>query len=125
MGFLRRLLGRGDTAEPDRRRAPGVPVILGGKETLEVVGESHYQAALWALVGGDRGERVRSHAVGVLSREPGNPEDENAIQVLIEGHLVGYLSREDAVLYLPGLKSLVEQRGCPIGLQGVIVGGGW
>jgi predicted Zn-ribbon and HTH transcriptional regulator len=125
MGLLRRLLGRDSSVGSVRRPTSVAPLILRGNETLEVVGESHYQRALWLLVGGDQGERVRVQTVGVLSHEPENPEDENAIQVLIKGHLVGYLSREDAALYLAGLKSLVEQRRCPIGLQGVIVGGGW
>jgi len=98
--------------------------MLGGRETLEVVGESHYQDALWRCVGGDGGERVRCQVQAVLVHEPENPHDGNAIAVLIEGQVVGYLSREDAAVYLPGLRVLTERHECSIGLEGHIVGGG-
>jgi hypothetical protein len=98
--------------------------ILGGRETLEVVGESHYQDVLWRLVGGDDGERVRCEIQAILVHEPTNACDGNAIQVRIEGQVVGYLSRDDADVDLPGLRSLTEHRGCSIGLKGHIVGGG-
>jgi hypothetical protein len=105
-----------------RRRKP---TIYGGYETLEVVGESFYQDALWMLTGQPRGSRVREHIVAVLEPEPTNPMDENAIQVLIEDHPVGHLSREDAHAYLPGLQRLIEtcDTRC-VGLEGVIAGGG-
>jgi hypothetical protein len=96
-----------------------------GDETLEVVGESFYQDALWQLVGGFRIERVEAACQAVLTPEHANPHDANAIQVLIEGYLVGYLSRQDATVYLPGLKQLMMS--CETGhvaLDGVIVGGG-
>jgi hypothetical protein len=125
MGLLRRVLRRASSVEPARVPTARVPLILGGHETLEVVGESFYQDALWLLVGGDQGERVRCGVQAVLSPEPSNPHDANAIRVLIDGHLVGHLGREDAAIYLPGLRFLVERRGCLIGLRGTIVGGGW
>lgn len=40
--------------------------------------------------------------------EPENPVDPNAIQVLVAGNLVGYLSRNDAVAYHPGLVRLMN-----------------
>jgi hypothetical protein len=60
----------------------------------------------------------------VLVPEPDNPHDSNAVKVLIEGRLVGYLSREDAVIYLPALRRLMASHMSPIALTGQIVGGG-
>jgi hypothetical protein len=61
----------------------------------------------------------------LLVPEPTNAHDRNAVRVLIQGLLVGYLSREDAAAYLPGLQRLIA--GCDTGyvaLEGVICGGG-
>lgn len=118
MGFLDRFLSR----------APGPdvvpPTVLQGQETLEVVGESYYQHDLWRLAGGFSLERMRCAVVAVLAPEPDNPYDTNAVKVLIDSHLVGHLSRDDAVAYLPGLRRLMAFHGTPIGLAGQIVGGG-
>lgn len=122
MGLLQRFL-----SGSSRQRAslsPAGLAILGGRETLEVVGESFRQEALWRLAGGHTVERVRCPAVAVLEPEPTNPHDRNAVRVLIEGHHVGYLSREDAALYLPGVQQLRAAHGKAIGLYGQIVGGG-
>jgi hypothetical protein len=112
---------------PPRRGRPRNrrPAIYRGYETLEVVGESFCQDALWALVGMTRGSRVREQIVAVLEPEPTNPWDCNAIQVLIDDVPVGHLSREDARAYLPGLLRLIEscETRC-VGLEGVITGGG-
>jgi predicted Zn-ribbon and HTH transcriptional regulator len=63
--------------------------------------------------------------VGLLVPEPANHHDRNAVRVVIQGQLVGYLSREDATAYLPGLHRLIAR--CDTGrvaLEGVICGGG-
>ena len=57
--------------------------------------------------------------------EPDNPYDPNAISVRIEGNLVGYLARDAAIQYLPGLHSLMARCAGHIALEGVIVGGGY
>lgn len=125
MGLFDRGLGRAHAVGADRRPlAPLQALILGGRDTLEVVGESNYQDVLRRCVGGDDGERVRHSVEVVLMPEPQNPYDGNAIAALIKGDLVGYLSREDAAVYLPGLRALMERHACPIGLEGQIVGGG-
>jgi hypothetical protein len=98
--------------------------VLPGHETLEVVGESHYQEDLWELAGGRSVDRIRCGVTAVLVPEPENVHDSNAVKVLIEGRLVGYLSREDAVAYLPGLERLRATHDSPIALMGQIVGGG-
>lgn len=100
-------------------------LLLSGDETLEVVGESYYQDALWRIVGGIREDRVRHDVVAMLLPEPDNEYDRNAIAVRISGLHVGYLSRHDAAAYLPGLRAIMEANpGLPIALEGVIVGGG-
>jgi hypothetical protein len=124
VGLLRRIFG----GSPPARLRPGAVIqatIFQGSETLEVVGESNYQDSLWTIVGGFRRDRVRHDCDAVLVPEPDNQYDRNAISVLVEGRLVGYLSREDAEVYLCGLKRLMET--CDTGhvaLEGQIVGGG-
>lgn len=118
------LIARLFRRQPPRRPVPAA-TLFAGSDTLEVVGESFYQDALWRLVGGFQPERVSHPCQATLLPEPTNRYDENAIEVLIAGHLVGHLSREDAVMYLPGLKRLMA--GCDTGhvaLGGVISGGG-
>jgi hypothetical protein len=104
--------------------------VFPGGETLEVVGESYRQEALWAIVGGLRREYV-SHAIEALLlpvpyvSEAGDRDDPNAVEVHIQGHHVGYLSRHNASMYRPGIVALAES--CPsgrVGLVGEICGGG-
>jgi HIRAN domain len=99
--------------------------LHGGNEDLEVVGEASYQDALWSLCGGTLGDRIRHDIVAVLIPEPDNPHDANAISVRIEGNLVGYLPRQIAAEYLPGLNGLMSRCGGYVALRGVIVGGGY
>ena len=119
-----------EAAAPDERPAWMVDgaraALLDGRETLEVVGESHYQDNLWRLVCDhtDPAERVRVEIIAVLVTEPDNPYDANAVSVWIDGLKVGHLSRNDARLYQPGLLALQEKHGTPIALSGVIAGGG-
>jgi hypothetical protein len=121
-GFLGRLIGRSRTEQ-----ASGVveATLFTGDETLEVTGESHYQEALWTIVGGRSSNPIRRSVRALLVPEPTNPYDENAIRVVIDGHTVGYLSREDASVYGPGLLGLMRHAsGGNVVLEGQIVGGG-
>src|SRR5512132_4028991 len=137
MSFLRRLLGGGEQP-PDRRPASspeqrpawmrdGMEVQLyEGRVDLDVVGEASYQDNLWRVVGG-RGspdDRVRVDVYAVLVAETDNPYDANAVSVWVQGLKVGYLSRDDARRYRPGLLALEQKHGKPIALAGAIVGGG-
>ena len=100
--------------------------VCDGAVDLAVVGESRYQDNLRRLVG-DRAEhshRVRVDAIAILEAEPENPYDANAIAVTIDAMKVGYLSREDAVRYGPGLHALERAQGKRIGLRAAIAGGG-
>ncbi len=127
MSLLGRLFKSNAPRAPVSSRAHAertAPTLLGGNQTLEVIGESHRQEVLWRIVGGRRIEPVRHDACAVLQPEPTNVHDSNAVMVLIENELVGYLSRHDAALYGPGLTRLMARTTTPVGLLGVIVGGG-
>jgi hypothetical protein len=122
-GFLARLVGAGQRQVGVT--AASTAVLLAGEETLEVVGESHRQEELWRIVGGLRADYVRFDVHAVLVPDPDNEFDPNAIEVRIDGILVGYLSREDAAHYHPGLLRIMQAHGGQlIALHGVICGGG-
>jgi hypothetical protein len=78
---------RGDTLDT---------ALLEGDEDLEVVGESHRQANLRRVVGGQHRPEVhvRMDVYAMLLAEDGNPYDPNAVSVWISGLMVGYLPRE-------------------------------
>src|SRR6266508_2640050 len=137
MGFLRRLLRSGEqpadrrgVTSPDQRPTwmhDGMEVQLcEGRVDLEVVGEASYQDNLWRVVGGRSSpeDRVRVDVYAVLVAETDNPYDANAVSVWVQGLKVGYLSRDDARRYRPGLLALENRHGTPIALAGAIVGGG-
>src|SRR6266516_2797636 len=137
MGVLRRLFGGGEQP-PDRPLASswdrrpswmydGMEVQLcEDRVGLEVVGEASYQDNLWQAVGGRSAaaDRVRVEVYAVLVAEADNPYDPNAVSVWVQGLKVGYLSRDDARRYRPGLLALENKYGKPIALAGAIVGGG-
>jgi HIRAN domain len=99
--------------------------LYAGHETLEVVGESHYQEALWHIVGGRRPDPIRHETYAILVPDPSNRYDPNAIEVRIDGIVVGYLSREDAAAYRAGLLRLMQtSSNSLVALHAVVVGGG-
>lgn len=106
-----------------RRRKKPVVVDLRGGQTVEVVGESHYQDALRRLCGGKTEAGHHKPAVAVLSPEFDNPHDSNAISVSIDGRLVGYMSRTDAKNY----RLLIEEmhRQGQVARSGAWIVGGW
>jgi hypothetical protein len=124
-GFLSRLLGARTPPAATTHVESLEATLYTGRETLEVVGESHYQDALWRIVGGRTPNPVRYETYAVLLPDHENQHDPNAIQVLINGVPVGHLSREDAAAYRPGLLQLMETSANGlVALYAVIVGGG-
>jgi hypothetical protein len=120
VGFLKRLFG----GPPEKSLSgPTEPTLFGGNDSLEVVGESHYQQALRELVG-STADRVRIAVDAMLMPETDNKYDSNAVSVWISGRIVGYLSREAAAELRPGLLDLQRKRGTAVALPGVIAGGG-
>jgi rubrerythrin len=123
VGFLNRLFSRASTLTTPASDVEAT--LYTGNETLEVVGESRHQDVLWRIVGGQRTDRVRHETHAVLMPEPDNPVDPNAIQVLVAGNPVGYLSRNNAVAYRPGLIRLMDDSvNGLVALNATIVGGG-
>ncbi len=95
-------------ADARRAPAPGVPTRLSSDGRLAVVGESHYQPALRAVVGTRdvQGFEKAMTTTAALIAEPDNKYDRNAVRVDIDGRPVGHLAREDAVRYQPPLLDL-------------------
>jgi hypothetical protein len=105
---------------------PKMPVfVLGGREDLEIVGESFHQPALWQLAHATVGDEVRYGIVAVLVPEPTNQHDPNAIAIHIDGQIIGHLPRAIAREYVPGVRQFMTTRGGYAALHGVIVGGGY
>lgn len=97
--------------------------MLSGGLEVGVVGESHYQDALTAIVGGKRSESVRIPTHAILVPEPDNPYDPNAVAVYIDGRKVGHLPRPAAQAFAPVGQRLAEQR--QVGACSAIITGGW
>lgn len=98
--------------------------LLPGGDTVDVVGESHYQDALLATVGGRCEDGADRERWAHLILEPDNPYDRNAVAVYIDGLTIGYLSRTDAQDYQPILTQLWDR----YALRGVCranIRGGW
>ncbi|KAB7744155.1 DUF2510 domain-containing protein [Nostocoides sp. F2B08] len=86
-------------------------------EHQRVVGENQYPEAFRALLlendarAGDFGAEMRDLSATVIA-EPDNPFDPNAVAVLVQGRLVGYLPRDDAAVYSPSLQDLADRGEC-------------
>lgn len=66
---------------------------------FEVVGEASYQDALEAICGGRNFYSAEHQCKALLIPEPNNPHDPNAVQVIVDRKVVGYLARAHAVEY--------------------------
>jgi hypothetical protein len=137
MGLLDKLLGR--SAQPAQASLTVEVIQVHAGDVLSVVGESYRQDALRRIKPTDPApflDELTGHAREVaerdsngrwfraaLFREPDNEYDENAIAVHADGvgH-VGYLSRDDAIDYLPVFDALaarnVKVASCPAFLIG-------
>ncbi|MGW4891323.1 HIRAN domain-containing protein [Kitasatospora sp. NPDC004240] len=93
------------TDRPPRKPAGAAWHLHGaGYFRQQVVGESYHDVELSRLAGPEpAGEKL---LVAELHREPRNPHDRDAIQVIIDEGLVGYLPREHAPAYQPELKAV-------------------
>lgn len=93
------LLGRFRGSRPSNDSLNTSALLLEGDELVYAVGESHYQDALLGICGARRGDAVAYDCVAMLVPEPSNSYDRNAVMVQVDGDLVAYLAREDAVAY--------------------------
>lgn len=119
MSFLKRILGRSETA------ANVSEVALPGTGTfpLSIVGESRYQHDLEAVCGGRTEEGADLTKSARLILEDTNPYDRNAVRVEIDGRTVGYLNRQDAKAYRQYLQRI--RAGRAIGVCEAHIRGGW
>lgn len=110
---------RGD--DTSRSNAP-LRTTPSGNFPLDVVGESHYQAALERVCGGRCKDGFNKPVTATLVLENSNRNDKNAVRVDINEATVGYLSRDNARRYRKALKMPgdLRPRTCP-----AVIRGGW
>ena len=84
-----------------------------GQYNLDVVRVSHCQKRLKSLCGGYSIKGSHREVVAKLHYENGNPDDSNAIRVVVNGGAVGYLSPEKASLYRKAIEAA--------GKEGIVV----
>jgi hypothetical protein len=104
------------------RSKPKQAVLYPGSDRLDVVGESYHQGTLWGIVGDRNADEVWYETNALLMPESEDSEYPEAIRVLIDGKVVGSLSRYDAPVYRPGLLRLMSNNR-QVALNATIVGG--
>lgn len=77
-----------------------------------VVGESNYQKNIKKV------EKLKEKSdtatnTAILKYENNNPHDEKAVVVIMEGYIVGYLSREDARKFRKKINNLIKRNEIP------------
>jgi hypothetical protein len=99
--FVWRAIRPSTSGKPQAARAvaPALTWPALGEYEFEVVGESHYQRALMALAGDHGDDAADVQTTAVVVPYDSNPYDDKAVKVLIDGHEVGHLSRDDARSY--------------------------
>ena len=91
--------------------------------SYEIVGESFYQKDL-ARIAGPKEPQSKSHyCKALLICEANNPRDPNAVAVMIDDSIVGYLSREDAIDYRGFLEEGFSEH--PLVVVDALICGGW
>jgi hypothetical protein len=106
--------------------SPSAPVgrLAGpGSFEIEVVGESHYQAALETICGGRTRDSAEKFVDATLVLEDSNAHDKNAVRVDINGQTVGYLPRRTAKSYRSRLRETGHSR--LTGVCKAVIRGGW
>lgn len=99
-----------------------LPVTLSGDRIVDVVGESYHQDALLTITGGERHYGgVELDAIAELVPDPENRYDPNAVEVHINGLVVGHIGREEAGDLRPLIEESHELHGqatCPATIRG-------
>ncbi|MFN7043112.1 MAG: HIRAN domain-containing protein [Acidovorax temperans] len=90
---------------------------------FEVTGESHYQRTLQRLAGEHGDDAAQLITTAVVVPDDANPHDDKAVAVLIDGHQVGHLSRDDARSYRRRLAA--KKQGMVAAQCGAVVMGGF
>ena len=115
MGILSRLFG---AKEPPQT----VQLAKGRGFTTRVVGESHCQAALEAVAGGKTEHGVRLLVTAQIVFDSGNQYDPNAVGILLDGRLVGYIPKEESAQFRHEVLAVNPQE-LPVACHAKIVGG--
>jgi hypothetical protein len=97
-------LGRLESIKESGEQGEKKILKLAGGRFVDVVGESHYQDALEAICGGRTKYDVYEKVTATLIPEDGNPFDDNAVRVEIEGRTVGYLKKSESKHYREKLR---------------------
>jgi hypothetical protein len=92
-----------------------------GEYRFEVVGESHYQAALERIVGGRTEEGANHPCVAIIKPEPDNQYDPQAVWVRVNDLKVACLSRN----WAPKLNAARALSGYTQATCNAVIGGGW
>lgn len=103
MGLLKKAAGRTGS----ERELVVTPVWGPSWPNAGVVGESNYSREIYGLMPSEfdpDGDEVNVNVV--LSREPNNKYDRNAVAIRAATGTIGYLPREDAARYAPALDAL-------------------
>ena len=99
-------------------------VFFSRTASVRAVGTSQYQDALRQIAGLDEAdERPLWEGLASLVPEPTNPHDPNAIQVVIEARLVGYLDRETAARLRPVLETIAHADRARVAVPCRVTGG--
>lgn len=112
MSFLRRLLG-GNSAAAAAARWFDVPP----SGSIDVAGVAHHKPAIATVLPPISGSTETRDIVAVLRRDPENAFDPNAVEVLIDSALVGYIPRT----YAPAWSEFVgrmESEGLGVRVEG-------
>jgi hypothetical protein len=94
--------------------------MLVGEYSPAVVGESHRQETIKRIAEELSDDQSRG-AIAELVPQPDNPHDRNAVAVMINGDLIGYLAREEAAEYSRPLQT--RRRSQPSTCRVFITGG--
>lgn len=94
-----------------------------GSYSFQIVGEKSYQSALQAICGPPTRGGYEIEATATLILEDDNPYDDQAVAVMIDGRLVGHLSRAFAREY----RARLAETGHPYALCTcpALIRGGW
>nr|WP_294849696.1 HIRAN domain-containing protein [uncultured Sphingomonas sp.] len=100
------------------------PILLQGSGQFDfpVVGEANYQQALSNIAGGRSEDSAAHLCAAIFAHDNANPHDDNAVAVVIEGKLIGYLPRDEARQFRTEIGRLNPDRGA-VGCAALITGG--
>lgn len=100
-----------------------IQIMGDGSFGVAVVGEASYRKTFEKLFGKRNADGYESTCFATLVPEPSNKYDKNAVQVMIDNKLVGYLDRESARRVVESLKR-TNRIGAIVKVP-ALVKGGW